>query len=285
MQRILKWLGAGLGAVVFLLLIAATYVWIAGGRVVNRVYAQPDSSFVSDPEAADLEEGRRAARLRGCFDGCHGEGLGGNVWFDNLLMGRVVAPDLTRAFAEMSDEELDRSIRQGVRRDGKSLMLMPSSMLHHLSDTDFNNIVAFIRSHEPGQGPDTVMQPGLVARFFILKFGFKPHAQKIVEEGPWLADDAPLGKYLAITVCSECHGMDLRGEEGSGAPNLALVVAYSLPDFSRLMREGVPIGNRELELMKEVAVGRFSHFSDEEIEALHAYLVTLASDPQPSPAD
>lgn len=37
------------------------------------------------------------------------------------------------------------------------------------------------------------------------------------------------------------------------------------------MREGVPLDGRELGLMKRVAVGRFSHFTDEEIAALHAY--------------
>jgi hypothetical protein len=79
--------------------------------------------------------------------------------------------------------------------------------------------------------------------------------------------------------------MDLRGSEAATAPNLALVVAYTLEDFKRLMREGVPIGDRELGLMKDVAIGRFSHFTDEEIEALHSYLVTLVNDPLPSPAD
>jgi cytochrome c553 len=129
------------------------------------------------------------------------------------------------------------------------------------------------------------MQPGLLARFFILKFGYTPHAQRIADDGPWLAEDAPYGKYLAMTVCTECHGMDLRGSEAASAPNLALVVAYTLEDFTRLMREGVPIGDRELELMAEVAIGRFSHFTDAEIEALHAYLATLVNEPTPSPAD
>lgn len=283
MRRVLKWLGIGLGAIFGLAVLAATYVWFAGGRIINEIFEQPHSTFVADPASADVEEGKRAALLRGCFDGCHGEAMAGNVWFDNLLMGSVVAPDLTRTFAELSDQELDRVIRHGVRTDGKSTLIMPSSMLHHLSDADLNNIIAFVRSAEPTDGPPMDMRPGLVARFFILKFGFRPHASKIGDDAPWLEDDDPHGKYLAVTICTECHGMDLRGQEAAQAPNLALVIAYSLADFKRLMREGIAIGDRELELMKQVSIGRFQHFTDAEIESLHAYLVTLAG--EPSPAD
>lgn len=286
MKRILKWLGIGLGSILALVLVAAIYVWIAGGRIVNEIFAQPESRFAADPASADIEEGRRAAQLRGCFDGCHGDGLEGSVWFDQpMLMGRVHAPDLTRSFAELSDQELDRTIRHGVRRDGKSTLIMPSSMLHHLSDVDFNNIIAFVRSQEQSDGPDSLTQLGLVARFFVLKMGFTPHARRIADDGPWLADDDPHGKYLAVTVCTECHGMDLRGSEAAQAPSLALVVAYSLEDFTRLMREGIPIGDRKLDLMERVAISRFSHFTDEEIKALHSYLVTLVNEPPPSPAD
>jgi hypothetical protein len=38
------------------------------------------------------------------------------------------------------------------------------------------------------------------------------------------------------------------------------------------MREGVPIGGRDLELMDDVARGRFVHFTDEEVGDLFAYL-------------
>ena len=40
----------------------------------------------------------------------------------------------------------------------------------------------------------------------------------------------------------------------------------------RLLRTGVPAGERELGLMGELARGRYSHFTDAEIAAIHAYL-------------
>ena len=281
MRKVFKWLGIGLGSILGVLAIAAAYIWYAGGKIANPVYDQPETSFVFDPLSADIEEGRRAALLRGCFDGCHGDGLEGAVWFDDVLFGRMIAPDLTRAFRDMSDQELDRVIRHGVRRDGRSTMLMPSSMLHEMSDEDLNNIMAFIRSQELTDGPESVLKLGLGARFFLLSTDFTPHAKAIRDDGPWLADQDPYGRYLAITVCTECHGMDLKGD-GEDFPNLALVVAYTLDDFKRLMREGIALGDRELDLMKEVSTGRFTHFTDPEVEALYDYLVTLANGPLPA---
>jgi len=85
-----------------------------------------------------------------------------------------------------------------------------------------------------------------------------------------------LGQYLAMTTCTECHGGDLKGSTDF-APPLALAVAYSLADFTTLMKTGVPIGDRELDLMAEVAVGRFSLLTEDELANLHAYLQTLAT--------
>ncbi len=55
---------------------------------------------------------------------------------------------------------------------------------------------------------------------------------------------------------------------------LAVVVAksYSLEQFSRLMHEGVGVGDRTFELMTPTSKARFSHLKSEEIAAMHAYL-------------
>jgi hypothetical protein len=43
------------------------------------------------------------------------------------------------------------------------------------------------------------------------------------------------------------------------------------------MRTGKARGDRELKLMSEVARGRFSHFTPEELQALFLYLQTLGT--------
>lgn len=282
MKKILKWTGMTLGALLSLILLAVAYVWFAGGAILDREYAIPSSTFVATPRHADLAEGKRLARIRGCFDGCHGDGAGGNVFNDDFAFGRIVAPDLTRAFAEMSDAEIDLAVRQGIRRDGRSMTVMPSASFHHLSDNDLNDIVAFIRSLPVTDGPTLEVNIGPVARFFIWQDIFRPQAEQIRDEAPWFSEsdatsEHAAGKYIAVTVCGECHGMDLRGNEDF-TPSLAIAVAYSREDFGRLIREGIPVGDRELALMKEVAVKRFVHLNDDEVDALHAYLKTLASE-------
>lgn len=51
-----------------------------------------------------------------------------------------------------------------------------------------------------------------------------------------------------------------------------MIAAYEEADFHRLMREGVPIGGRDLEMMDDVARSRFAHFAEDELADLYAYL-------------
>ena len=89
------------------------------------------------------------------------------------------------------------------------------------------------------------------------------------------ADAVAHGKYLAHTTCTECHGPELRGWGGDDpAPSLIVASAYSPEAFERLMKTGQSLTGRDLGLMKEVALGRFSHFTSEEIGAIHAYLTS-----------
>jgi len=284
MRRSIKWLIRILGSILGLAMLAVLVAWIGGGVIASRTYDIPATTFVADVQTADIDEGRRIALTLGCFDGCHGDGLAGIVFYDDPWIGTFIAPDLTQTFAELSDAELDSAIRHGVRRNGKSTLIMPSSGFHHLSDQDLNNIAAFVRSQPVGDGFTYEASPGLMARAFLLIGEFKPRAQEIIDDAPWLPgsptrSSPDAGKYLALTACAECHGMDLQGQTDF-TPSLAAVAAYSLENFQLLMQTGMPIGNRELDLMQEVATGRFVHFTDSEVEALHSYLQSLAASNQ-----
>jgi hypothetical protein len=54
-----------------------------------------------------------------------------------------------------------------------------------------------------------------------------------------------------------------------------VVTAYSPEAFAKLMRTGVPVGERKLALMGPVAVQALSHLTDSEIAALYSYLHQL----------
>jgi hypothetical protein len=80
-----------------------------------------------------------------------------------------------------------------------------------------------------------------------------------------------------MTTCNECHGFSLRADvpwesDGRSPDLIAVMAGYGEADFQRLMREGVPIGGRDLELMDDVARGRFVHFTNDEVNDLYAYL-------------
>ena len=200
----------------------------------------------------------------------------------------VVAPDLAHAAQKYSNKELERLIRHGTRPDGTSVILvMPSSMFYHLSDDDLGAIIAFLRRQSPGdeQLPDTKIGP--LARLLLMYYknvaGTILAAELIDHDMPRIDPAAhdlhAQGRYLALTVCTECHWTDLRGAPDGSTPTLAVVAAYSIDNFRTLMRTGEPIGDRQLELMSSVAVRRFAHFTDQEIDALHVYLQTLATIP------
>ena len=66
--------------------------------------------------------------------------------FDQPMIGRVVAPNLTAAVRKYSDAELAVIIRNGVRPGGRSLVVMPAEAYVLLTDDDLGRIIAFLRS-------------------------------------------------------------------------------------------------------------------------------------------
>jgi len=245
--------------------------------MIRRSYDVALAVVAVPTDPSSIEQGRRLAIIRGCYDGCHGKGVSGAVFTDDLWLGRQVAPELTQVFAGQTDAELERTIRHGVRPNGMSTWIMPSSMFHHLSDEDFGRIVAFIRSLPPGQGPATEVWIGPGWRLDLLRNRFLPMAEEIRRDAPWYsqsdrAGEHARGRYLALTVCSECHGMNLSGAADGTAPDLTIAAAYPEADFAHLMKTGVALGGRELGLMALVARERFSLLTQSEVGDLHRYL-------------
>jgi hypothetical protein len=80
---------------------------------------------------------------------------------------------------------------------------------------------------------------------------FKPAAQLIAETVPppeAAHEQAAYGRYLARTICAECHGTALRGESNAefSSPDLRIVAAYSSDAFAQLLRAGIAIGEETL---------------------------------------
>lgn len=283
-RKVLKWFGISIASVVGLAAVAVAIVYVMIGRDLSQTFDLDLIEFSFSKDHANATEGQRLARIRGCFGGCHGDTVTGSVFFEAPDGTVLTAPDLARAAQKYSNAELERIIRHGVRPDGKSVVLvMPSEMLYNLSDGDLGSIIAYMQSQAPGEDafPETYFGP--LARLMLLMFkqdtGTILAAESIDHDATRLdpSPDNPekFGKYLAMTSCTECHGQDLLGSSDGNFPPLVIVAAYSLEDFTTLLRTGVAMGDRELDLMARVAASRFTHFTDTEIAALHAYLKNL----------
>ena len=200
--------------------------------------------------------------------------------FDQPMIARIVAPNLTAAVRRYSDAELAVIIRNGVRPGGRSMMVMPAEAFVLLTDEDLGRIIAFLKSLPVVEGLGPRVSLGPLGRIGVAIGQFKTVAQLIAETVPppdAKSDEAVYGRYLARTTCAQCHGTDLRGTSNPDftSPNLQVVAAYSPDAFAQLIREGVALGGRNLPTMSPWARNLLSHLTDKEIAALYSYLHTL----------
>lgn len=223
--------------------------------------------------APDPVEGRRMSEIIGCWAGCHGmRGEGGSSSIAGIY--RNTAPTLSHVLPDYSNEELARLIRYGVKRDGTSAVGMASSTFWPLSDRDIVNIIAHLRA-QPAL-PPTPRKRDLTLRGRIaLVTGKWAVAAEQVDRSIPRWGELPRrtaferGRYLASVVCSECHGLDFRGNALEGGPSLVIVGRYEPAQFRHLLRTGKPIGGRDIPLMGWMAD---VSFTDQEIADLYTFL-------------
>lgn len=95
MKRVLRWLGIGLGGLLALAVLALVFVYIASSRIIARTYDVPLVALEVPTDSVLLADGQRLTALWGCA-GCHGDRLAGELMFEQLFLGRIAAPNLTR---------------------------------------------------------------------------------------------------------------------------------------------------------------------------------------------
>jgi len=239
-------------------------------------------------DAAAIERGRHIARTRGCF-GCHGQQLQGKDFGEQWdWPARAVAPNLAAYARANSPATVEAAIRQGIGRNGKALVSMPSYNFARLTDDDTAALIAFLQSAPLVEIPLPKPKLGWSVRLgFAL--GVETHMAQWTARVPRLRIDAQKspqrarGEYLAMTMCNECHGLDLRGATiyPPPAPDLAIVASYERQAFEKLLHTGVAAGGRKLMLMSLVAPDRFPDLSDDEVDDLYWFLTSLADEPAP----
>ena len=277
MKKLLRWTGIAIGVLVGLVVVAYAVLYVLSERALRRTWEVPAVALKIPTDRRSIEEGRRLAYVHGCFGECHGKAGEGTVFFDQPMIARLVAPNLTTAVRRYNDAQLAVIIRDGVRPNGRSVFAMPAETFNGMSDADLADIIAFLKSLPPVAGPEPSFSPGPLGRLGLATGEFKTAAEIIADTVPPPAATNPQaerGRYLARTICTECHGTNLRGDTNPEftSPDLRIVAAYSPEAFTRLMRTGIALGDRELGIMSKRARNGLSHLTDAEIAALYSYL-------------
>src|SRR6476646_10224147 len=152
MKTVLRWL-VRIGAVLLVVLvIAATAVYALTQIRLTRTYSLAAETVAMPSDRAGVARGQHVAIISGCVD-CHGADLGGRVFFDNPMVGRFVASNLTPGSggvgSRFGDADWIRAIRHGVRPDGTPLLVMPAREYFALSDDDLGALIAYIKTLAP----------------------------------------------------------------------------------------------------------------------------------------
>jgi mono/diheme cytochrome c family protein len=273
-----NWLACGAIVVSIAVLAWPAWIYISSERVLQRTYPL-EAQRLPAPGPDAVAQGRRLADLYGCTS-CHGDDLRGAAFPEPEPFRHVNAANLTLKASAYTDEDIARIVRRGVRPDGRSVWVMPAEGYVRVSDTDMAALTAYLRSLAAGGVDLTLLETGWEARRQIGSGAFAPGVDLVqralaappIDAGPAFAR----GRYLADAACTECHGSALGGSPSGKPPDLRIAAAYDLDTFRHFMKSGKAAGNRELTMMSAAARKRFSHFTDAEIDQLHAYLVARA---------
>jgi mono/diheme cytochrome c family protein len=294
MKKFLKWFGIGFGILLVLLSLSMLGLYGMGQARLNKKYDVKVQMVELPTDAASLVEGKRIFQYRGC-EACHGENLQGLVYLDNPAIGQVITPNLTTGKGgkggQLTDEDLIRAIKHGVREDGTPLLFMPSTEFYYLSDADLGKVLAYIRSKPPVDNevqPSKLSTTGFIVMNIAKTITFLP-AELIPHDqtpppAPKPGVTAEYGEYLSLS-CRVCHGQTYSGgaipgfpAEWPSAPNLTAGSGSRLPGwgaegFVEIMRTGEHHG-------RKINPGympwkSYRHMSDDELKAVYTYLMSL----------
>ena len=288
MKKLLKWIG---GLVVLLVVVGIGLAVAANllfDRKRDRVIQLEVKGVTVGSDEATLARGKYLFASRGCGD-CHAANGAGRFFIDAPDGSmRVRSPNISPAgvVARYTDADWVRTIRHGVKPDGRPLFIMPSEDYNRLTDTDVAAIIAFARSlpPQPGEGASFTLPLPVKALYAVgvVKDAAEqidhalPPAQPVAE-----AVSVEHGKYVA-NMCFGCHGPNLSGGKIPGAPpdwpaaaNLtpgagSVLPVYDTPQkFKTMFRSGKRPNGMSIAVMPFETLAAMN---DTDVEALYVYL-------------
>jgi mono/diheme cytochrome c family protein len=299
-----------------LLVVAAFGLIVTVNLRYDRTFDAPHPTIKASTDSALIARGRYLAYGPAHCSYCHapltgiqqvenGEEVPLKGGFDfKLPLGIIYAPNITpdeeTGIGKLTDGELARALRYGVRHDGRALIdFMP---FYDVSEYDLTAIISFLRSQQPVKNPRPEHEWNLLGKA-VLSFAIKPMGDGEVPPSPAPDSTAAYGQYIANSVanCRGCHtnrdmmtgayvGPELAGPgrfevfdelgniiDGKHviAPNITpdpetgRMAGWTKKDFIKRFRDGRVIPGTPMPW------GPFKRMSDIELTALFNYLQTV----------
>jgi mono/diheme cytochrome c family protein len=297
MKRVLKWIGLVLAGLVGLVLLTAVILHFVGLSRLNNAPVVATKPVAVPTDAAAVARGEHLVSVVSACHFCHGENLGGQVFFDGELGSYVFAANLTAGAggvgATFSDADWERAIRHGVGGDGRVLVIMPSNFYQHYSDADLGALIAYLKSVPPVDNDLGVRRVGFPGSVLGGTIGFNDFTRingidhaNVGANSPAEGATADYGQYLvSIAMCGECHAANLAGITGTEGPppgpNLTPggdLVGWDEAGFITTIRTGKTPNGRSLD-SEMMPWPTFGQMSDTELQAIWAYLQALPALP------
>lgn len=290
MNRVTKWLGRGLVALIGLLVAGIVVIYALSSRRMNKVYAVSEAPLAIPTDSLSIAKGRHFVQAVGKCANCHGDDYAGKVINDDVLIGRVYSANLTRGSggvgAYFTDADYVRAIRHGIKKDGRPMLFMPADAYYYINDEDLANSIAYLKTLPPVEAvlPPARIGPLARALFLMTNFPLIP-SERVPHGAPRPAKVAAgptreYGEYLVASgACRSCHVQDLSG----GVPiakdllsaNItpAAIGKWTEADFHKVLTTGIRPDGRMISAVMPWPYTRF--LSDEEIEAMWLYIHSL----------
>jgi mono/diheme cytochrome c family protein len=223
-----KWIARGaVGLTVLVSGAGAAFMVLAdmGERKLARRIDVAVTPVAFRSDAASIERGAYLFKSRGCGD-CHGADGAGHVVVEDGKGLLVRSPDITPApngvVAAYTPADWVRTVRHGVKPDGRPVMIMPSEEYNRFVDADLAAVVAYVRRLPAAAGAKAEIRLPMPVKALYAAGVVKDASEKIdhtlppaqpVPEGVTAAH----GAYVA-NGCIGCHGAKLAGGKIPGAP-------------------------------------------------------------------
>ena len=309
MRRLGKWLLIGVVVLAGVLAIGVTLT--IGWRPFIGPKVRPLTSRTFERTPQRLERGRYiATALSGCVY-CHSqhdwtvpgplivpgsEGAGEVLPYGDLP-GRIVAPNLTpdpeTGAGKWTDDQLARSIREGVGHDGRALFpIMPYPHFREMSDEDVASVVVYLRSL-PAVRHELPKTEIIFPVKYLIRSVPEPVTSPVGEDSD-RSDLVKRGARLVnLAACGDCHTPQVHGESLPGmefaggavlsgpwgnvastnlTPDPTGIPYYNEALFLQVMHSGY-VKARPLSSTMPVMV--YTNLTDSDLKAMFAYLRTL----------